>query len=82
MAAVVQAHTMVARLREPAVLRRALAAGVAWGAALTIGLTTLAAWQCGGVICIDEALWLAGVSSATGVLAIGPVAAFARHDRE
>jgi hypothetical protein len=82
MAAFVHPQAMVARLREPVVLRRALAAGIAWGAALTIGLTALAAWQCSGVICIDEALWLAGVSSTTGVVAMAPVAAFARYDEE
>lgn len=67
---------LMTRLREPAALRRGLIAGAAWGVSLTVALTALAAWQCGGAICIDEALWLAGASTATGVLAIGPIAAF------
>lgn len=75
MAALVSPY--LARLRDPAALRRGLAAGVAWGLALTAGLTALAAWQCGGV-CIDEVMWLGGASTATGMLAIGPIAAFGR----
>ena len=68
-------NVLLSRLRSPSALRRGLAAGAAWGASLTVALTALAAWQCGGVICIDEAIWLASVSVATGILAIGPVAA-------
>jgi hypothetical protein len=67
------------QLGDPAALLRGLIAGSAWGASLALGLTALAAWQCGGAICIDEALWLSGVSTATGIVAIGPIAVFARR---
>ena len=75
-------HVVLTRLRQPVALRRGLIAGAIWGVSFTIGLTGLAAWQCGGAICIDEALWLAGVSTATGILAIGPVAAFGARIEE
>jgi hypothetical protein len=63
---------MIARLREAATLRRGLITGGAWGVSLTAALTPLSAWQCGG-ICIDETVWLASVSTATGILTIGPL---------
>ena len=74
-------NALLARLRAPGTLQRGLLAGVAWGISLTVALTAIAAWQCGGVICIDEALRLAGVSIATGVFAIGPIAAFGQPAR-
>jgi hypothetical protein len=81
MVAVVHPQTVLTKLRQPAALKRALIAGAAWGVMLTIALTALAAWQCGGVICIDEAVWLGGISTATGILTIGPIAAFGRPDK-
>ncbi len=81
MIALTHPTAFLARLRDPRTLRRASIAGAAWGAALTVGLTALSAWQCGGV-CIDEAVWFAGVSVTTGILAIGPIAAFGRPTGE
>jgi hypothetical protein len=78
MTGVIRSQPLLMRLREPAGLRRGVAAGAAWGVTLTIALTALTAWQCGG-ICIDDAIWLGGVSTATGLLAIGPIAAFGRR---
>jgi hypothetical protein len=77
MIALASPRTLLMRLTQTAALRRGLIAGAAWGVSLAVGLTALTAWQCGGV-CIDEALWLGGVSSATGILAIGPIAALGR----
>jgi hypothetical protein len=79
MIAVALPRALLVRLREPAVLRRGAIAGAAWGVSLTVALTALAAWQCGGV-CIDDAVWLGGVSTATGMLAIGPIAALGRRE--
>ncbi|HWM46658.1 MAG TPA: hypothetical protein VNR11_07065 [Xanthobacteraceae bacterium] len=70
-------RSLLARLREPAALRRGVMAGAAWGIALAAGLTALSAWQCGG-ICLDETAWLGITSVGTGILAIGPVAALGR----
>ena len=70
-------QTILTRLLQPAALKRALIAGAAWRAMLTITLTALAAWQCGNVY-VDDAMWLGGVSTATGIFAIGPIAALGR----
>lgn len=82
MIAVAHPRTIVIRLFRPAALKRALIAGAAWGATLTVALTALAAWQCGAFICIDEVAWLGGVSAATGIVAIGPIAALGRPAKE
>jgi hypothetical protein len=78
MIALAHPQTFFVRLRQSAALKRTLIAGAAWGMALTVALTVLAAWQCGGVICVDEAMWLGSISTATGILAIGPIAALGR----
>ncbi len=77
MVALIHPQGMLARLRDPASLRRGAIAGLAWGASFAAAQITLDAWQCGGV-CLDEALWLVAVSALTGIAAIGPVAALAR----
>ena len=74
----VHARNALTRLREPNALRRALIFGAAWGMALTIALTGLVITECGGVVCADEAMWLGGISTATGIVAIGPIAALGR----
>ncbi len=71
------AHSLHACV-HPLSFRRAIYAGVAWGLALTAGLTAISAWQCGG-ICIDETLWLATLSIPAGILTIGPIAALGRR---
>jgi hypothetical protein len=81
MAEVTLPQPLRARLRTPAALQRGLIAGAVWGISLTLALTAIDAWQCGGVICIDAAVRLAGISVATGILAIGPIAAFGRCAR-
>jgi hypothetical protein len=54
---------------------RALAAGSAWGLMMTVGLTAMTAWSC-GVVCLPEVAVNAGLSLASGILGIGPVAAY------
>jgi hypothetical protein len=66
----------VARPGESAV-RRAIAAGAAWGLILAAGLTTMSAWQCGGV-CLEDVTFVSAVSIASGILGIGPVVALGR----
>ena len=54
---------------------RALAAGTAFGVVLTAGFTAMTAWECGG-ICLPEVADNAMLSFATGILGLGPVAAY------
>jgi Mg/Co/Ni transporter MgtE len=64
------------RLRlAPNEARRGLIAGSAWGLVLAAGFAAMSAWECGG-ICLPEVALTTAVSVLTGVLAIGPVAAF------
>ena len=58
-------------------VRRALAAGGAWGLILAAGLTAMSAWQCGGV-CLEDVAFISATSIAAGILGIGPVVAFGR----
>jgi hypothetical protein len=55
-------------------VRRGVAAGTAWGFALTAGLTALAAWECGG-ICLTDIAYTAMLAVGGGILTIGPLAA-------
>ena len=57
---------------------RMLAAGTAWGTALTAGLAGLTFWNC-GMICPDDIAITAAISSVAGILAIGPIAAYGRR---
>ncbi len=57
---------------------RMLAAGTAWGVALSVGLTALNAMQC-GLPCPGDVAFTTAISVAAGVLTIGPIAAF--HSR-
>lgn len=61
-------------------MTRSLIGGVAWGAALTAGLTGLSFAQCGGA-CIDTTATTAAVSIATGIVAMGALTALARNGR-
>jgi len=59
-------------------MNRALLAGLAFGVALTAGLTAVTAWQLGG-ICLPEVAENAVLAIAGGVLGLGPVAAYGRR---
>jgi hypothetical protein len=61
--------------------RRGLIAGLAWGAALTLGLTAMTALSCGGV-CLPEVAVNAGLSLIAGLLGIGPIAAYGRRQSQ
>jgi hypothetical protein len=65
------------RLDRGAALRM-LAAGTAWGIAMTAGFAGLALWDC-GTVCPDDVALTAATSIAAGILTIGPLAAFGRR---
>jgi hypothetical protein len=56
-------------------IRRAVIAGSAWGIATAIGLVGLVAWECGG-ICLSDAAATVAFAVPTGILAVGPLAAW------
>ena len=58
-------------------LSRALAAGTAWGIAMTAGLAATNLWSCGG-ICLPDIAVTAAISVSAGIVCIGPIAAFGR----
>ncbi len=62
------------RLGRTAMLRW-LAAGTAWGLALSAGFFGLALWQC-GIPCPDDVALTALTCVGTGLLTLGPLAAF------
>ncbi|MFN3656447.1 MAG: hypothetical protein ACK4UO_04220 [Pseudolabrys sp.] len=62
------------RLGRTALLRW-LTAGTAWGLALAAGFYGMALWQC-GLPCPDEAAFMALTCVGTGLLTLGPLAAF------
>ena len=63
---------------DRAVLLRGILAGSAWGLAMTIGFTAIALAQC-GLPCPDDLAFTTIVSVATGLVTIGPLAAFAKR---
>lgn len=58
---------------------RVVAAGTIWGVALSVGLAALSFFDCGG-ICPDDVIATGVISVATGIVFIGPLAAFKRAD--
>lgn len=60
------------------VLMRGILAGSAWGLILSAGLFGVASWQC-GLPCPDDVAFTTLVSVATGIVTIGPLAAFAKR---
>ena len=73
--------TLVSR---PAEIRhlfgRALIAGCAWGLPMAALLIAMSALACGG-ICLTDAALTTAISLVTGVVAMGPFAAFPRSPR-
>ena len=67
----------ISRLRDPAVLRRAVLFGAGWGLAFASAMTAMNVYatEC---ICIDQAVWMTAVSIGIGIFAIGPVTALVR----
>lgn len=63
------------------VLLRGILAGSAWGLALSAGFFGIALWQC-GLPCPDDVAFTTLVSVATGLVTIGPLAAFAKRPAE
>lgn len=63
---------------RPGALRRALIAGFAWGATLTVGFAVMNFWSC-GVICLSEVAINAAIAIPAGIAVIGPLAAFANR---
>jgi hypothetical protein len=61
-------------------IRRAVLAGAGWGAAMGIGLPALAFFSC-GTICLSDVAFTTSVSTAAGIVTIGPMAAFGRRAR-
>src|SRR5262249_46652825 len=59
-------------------LKRALLTGSIWGATLTVGLTAMSAWQCGGGSLLQVAV-PAGLSLCCGIVGLGPLAACGRR---
>jgi hypothetical protein len=56
-------------------VRRALVAGSAWGLAMGAGLAAFGLWEC-GTVCLTDAAMTTGISIATGIATIGPLAVF------
>ena len=61
----------------PDALRRGLIAGSAWGVSMAALLIAREFVTCGG-ICVTDAVFTTALSTAAGVLTIGPLAAFGR----
>jgi len=62
---------------DRAVVLRGIVAGTVWGLALSAGFVGIALTQC-GLPCPDDIAFTTLVSVATGIVAIGPLAAFAK----
>jgi hypothetical protein len=72
-------ETAIPRRFNRHAVTRMLAAGAAWGVTLTAGLFLLGAQDC-GLPCPGDVAVTTTVSVATGILTIGPIAAFhSRH---
>jgi hypothetical protein len=56
-------------------LIRMIVAGTAWGLTLSTGFFIVALWQC-GLPCLDDFAAVTTVCIGTGILTIGPLAAF------
>jgi hypothetical protein len=67
-----------AQIRHP--FKRALIAGCAWGLPMAALLIAMSALACGG-ICLTDAALTTAISVITGVVAMGPIAAFPRPPR-
>jgi hypothetical protein len=63
---------------DRAAVVRGLSAGALWGAAVTVGLTALAYWDCGAV-CLGDVLDTAVIGTAAGLVTMGPLAALGRR---
>lgn len=63
---------------DRAVVVRGILAGTAWGLALSAGFVGIALTQC-GLPCPDDVAFTTLVSVATGIVTIGPLAAFAKR---
>ncbi len=70
--------TALALRLDRTVLVRGILAGSAWGLALSAGFFGIALWQC-GLPCPDDVAITTLISVATGLLTIGPLAAFAKR---
>jgi hypothetical protein len=57
---------------------RMIVAGAAWGLTLSTGFFIVALWQC-GLPCPDDIAVVTTACIGTGILTIGPLAAFAAH---
>jgi hypothetical protein len=60
---------------DRAMLLRGFVAGGAWGIGTAAGFTGLTLWRC-GVVCLDDVAFGTLLCVATGLLTIGPLAAF------
>jgi len=60
------------------VVMRGILAGTAWGLVLSAGFVGIALAQC-GLPCPDDVAFTTFVSVATGIVTIGPLAAFAKR---
>jgi hypothetical protein len=60
------------------VLLRGVLAGSAWGVAMAAAFFGIAVWQC-GLPCPDDVAFTTLTCVATGLVTIGPLAAFARR---
>ena len=76
-----QARTLPRLTLECATILRGIAAGTLWGVTVSAGLLGLSFYQCGS-ICLGQIVDTTALSLLAGIVAIGPVAAFRRADRE
>lgn len=56
---------------------RIIGAGSAWGLAMAAGFVGLALWNC-GVVCPEDVALTTATLIATGIVTIGPLAAFGK----
>jgi hypothetical protein len=74
------ARSRFALRARPGALKRALLAGSAWGVAMGAAFTALQFQEC-GMICLSDVAITTAMSTAAGLLTMGPLAAFAPPQR-
>ena len=59
-------------------LKVIVGAGIGWGIMFAVGMATMKWWNC-AMVCPDEIIITTALSTAVGIVAIGPVALYGRR---